>query len=847
MRITALLLVLALPLAARAQTSASALARDLPVTRAVRAASAPTLDGRLDEPAWATATVTHILTQIDPLEGQPATQRTDVRILYDDEALYVGARLHDTGEVSSRLGRRDMHLGDSDWFGVMLDSYHDHRTAFGFDVNPAGVQRDEVKTIEDDDNSWDAVWRVATSVDSGGWTAEYRIPFNQLRFRPDSALTWGVQFERIIGRNHEYAASTFIPKSAPGGVPAYGHLTGLRNLRPGSPLELLPYVVSRAEYVDPGSNPYRGREEYSSSLGLDMRYRVASNLTLNASVNPDFGQVEVDPAVVNLGVYETFFDEKRPFFLEGSEIFDFASENTAGGQMFYSRRIGRQPTLDAPTDAADVSPATTILGAGKLTGKIGGWSVGTLAALTDRETARYRDSTGIDRKFAVEPRTMFLVSRARRELNGGRSMIGGMVTAVHRALGSDVMRAELRSDAETMGMDFRHETADRMWALNGDVAATLVRGSAQSILATQRASNHFFQRPDASHLAVDSAATSLFGYGVGLALDRQGGEHWRGGLAGALTSPGYEVNDLGFGSRTDRVDAEGGIEYNENRPGEHLREWSSELNLRSEHNFAGEPILTRADVDYDLTTLGYWDFRAGLTRQFRSFDDRLTRGGPMAIRPAEWSGGISIGSDGRRAVTADFDVDASRDEAGGWGWELSTGIGFKPSDRWNLEIGPTFSRSFNAVQYLGSENDPAYAPTYGRRYLFAPLSRTEVGLETRFNVAFTPKLSLETYVQPLISTGQFGAPVQLAAARTFDFVDYAGALPGNDFNLRSLRGNSVLRWEWREGSTLFVAWQQSRSEEAGYGDFDFGRDGRTLFGIRPDNIFIVKINYWLSP
>ena len=841
------LFVTFVPLLARAQDSTASAPRHLPVTRAVRIDTPIRLDGRLDEAAWASAPVTPILQQIDPLEGQPASQRTEVRVLYDDEALYVGARLYDTGPITARLGRRDMHLGDSDWFGVMVDSYHDHRTAFGFDVNPAGVQRDEVKTIEDDDNSWDAVWRVATSIDSAGWTAEYRIPFSQLRFRPDSALTWGVQFERIIGRIHEYSASTFIPKSAPGGVPAYGHLVGLRDLDPGSSLELLPYVVSRAEYVDPGANPFRTSSEYSSSFGGDLSYRVASNLTLNASVNPDFGQVEVDPAVVNLGVYETFFDEKRPLFLEGSEIFDFASENTSGGRTFYSRRIGRHPSLDAPTDEADIPTATTILGAAKLTGKIGGWSVGSLAALTNREQARYRDSLGTDRRFVVEPRATYVVTRARRELNGGRSMIGGMVTGVHRALGTDALRNELRAEAATAGMDFRHETQDRMWALDGDVAFTYVRGTASALLDVQRASNHFFQRPDASHLSVDSSATSLSGYGAGLALQRQGGEHWRGGVAAALTSPGYEVNDLGFGSRTDRADVEGELRYRENKPGDVLREWRTDLNVRSEHNFAGEPILTRVDLDYDLTTLGYFEFGASLTRQFRSFDDRLTRGGPMALRPAQWSGRVSFGTDERRSVTGDLDVDGSRDEAGGWGWEVRTELGLKPSDRWSLEIGPTFSRELNVAQYLTSASDATYSPTYGRRYLFAPLLRTELGVETRFNIAFTPKLSLETYVQPLISTGDFGAPKQLVAARSYDFVPYAGSLPSRDFNLRSLRGNSVLRWEWREGSTLYVAWQQSRSAELPFGDFDLERDSRHLFAIRPDNIFVVKMSYWLTP
>ena len=847
MRSALLFLLTVVPCAARAQAAASGATADLPVTRAVRIGTAIQLDGRLDESAWAAAPVTPILRQIEPLEGQAASQRTEVRVLYDDEALYIGARLYDTGPITARLGRRDMRLGDSDWFGVMLDSYHDHRTAFGFDVNPAGVQRDEVKTIEHDDNSWNAVWRVATSVDSAGWTAEYRIPFSQLRFRPDSALTWGVQFERIIGRDHEYAASTFIPKSEPGGVPAYGHLVGLHDLDPGSSLELLPYVVSRAEYVDPGANPFRTTSEYSSSFGGDLSYRVASNLTLNASVNPDFGQVEVDPAVVNLGVYETFFQEKRPLFLEGNEIFDFASENTSGGQSFYSRRIGRQPSLGAPTDAADLPTATTILGAAKLTGKIGAWSVGSLAALTNREVARYRDSLGSDRRFIVEPRATYLVTRARRELNGGRSMIGGMVTGVHRALVTDSLRSDLRSEAGMAGLDFRHQTQDRMWALDGDVAFTYVRGTPAAMLGVQRASNHFFQRPDASHLSVDSAATSLSGYRSGLSLQRQGGEHWRGGVAAALTSPGYEVNDLGFGSRTDRADVEGELRYRENRPGDVLREWRTNLKLRSEHNFAGEPIMTRADVNYGFTTLGYFDVHTSLTRQFRSFDDRLTRGGPMALRPAKWSGSISLGTDGRRSVTGDAHVSASREDAGSWSWALHTQLGLKPSDRWSLSFGPTFSRNFNVAQYLTSLDDASYTPTYGRRYLFAPLSRTELGVETRFNVAFTPTLSLETYVQPLISTGDYGAPKQLVAARRFDFTPWPDTLASGDFNLRSMRGNSVLRWEWREGSTLYVAWQQSRRMAMPFGDFDLERDGRKLFAIRPDNIFVVKMSYWLAP
>jgi hypothetical protein len=378
----------AIAVQARAQGSSG---QDRPVTvsRAARLSGDIRLDGHLSEAAWAGAPVTGGFTQIEPDEGQPATQKTEVRVLYDDAALYVGVRLHDNGPITGRLGRRDMPLGDSDWFGLAIDSYHDHRTAFVFDVNPAGVRRDEIKTIDVDDNSWDPVWNVAVTVDSAGWTAEYRVPFSQLRFSRADVQTWGIQFERMIGRRAEYSVSTFSPRSERGGVPRYGHLEGLQSIVAGKRLEVLPYVVGRAEYVDPGTNPFRTDHDKFSSAGLDVLLRATTNLTVNATFNPDFGQVEVDPAVVNLGVYETFFEEKRPFFIEGNEIFDFGADGTSGGQMFYSRRIGRSPTLFAPSPAADAPTATTILGAAKLSGKLGGWSVGILEAVTDRESARY--------------------------------------------------------------------------------------------------------------------------------------------------------------------------------------------------------------------------------------------------------------------------------------------------------------------------------------------------------------------------------------------------------------------------------------------------------------------------
>jgi hypothetical protein len=821
--------------------------RPITISRAVRTNAPIQLDGRLNEPGWASAPVTDSFTQIDPEEGRPASQRTEVRVMYDDAFLYIGARLHDTGRITGRLGRRDMDFGDSDWFGVMIDSYLDHRTAFGFDVNPAGVRHDEIKTIDVDDYSWDPVWEAATTVDSAGWTAEYRIPFSQLRFSGAREQVWGVQFERIIGRNREYAVSTFIPKSIRGGVPQYGHLLGVEDIRPGKRIEVLPYTVQRASYVDPGTNPYRDKPDLGTEVGLDLLYRVSSNLTLNAAFNPDFGQVEVDPAVVNLGVYETFFDEKRPFFIEGSEIFGFGAAGTSGGQIFYSRRIGRAPSLSPPPGPNDMPTATTILGATKLSGKVGGWSLGILEAVTAEEEARFQNTAGGTERFPVEPLANYFVGRARREWRGGQTYFGGILTSVHRNLTIAPQKDALHRAAYAGGMDFRHEFAGRGWALNGDVELSRVEGSNNAIIATQRRSNHFFQRPDADHLNVDSSATSLNGYSANLRLTKQGGTHWRGFIGSAFTSPTYEVNDLGFAVRTDRRDFAAGVTYLENRPGPLWRRWQVNTNVRAERNFDWQSILNVVGMNWFFQTLGYWGISGNVQHFLKAYDDRLTRGGPLALRPRQWSGNLSVSSDGRKPVTFVAFAGGQDLEFGGWTYNVGTEVGIKTSSRWNLTAGPNFSRAYTPAQFVQSVADPSATATFGRRYIFAPLRQTSVGLETRFNFTFSPTLSLETYAQPLLSSADYGEAKQFVAPKTYNFAPYSGQVPSLDFNLRSLRGNAVLRWEWREGSTLYVAWQQQRSDFQPYGDFDFGRDRRALFGTRPDNIFLVKMNYWLNP
>ena len=845
------LLLLLIARGASAQESAATadhMAR--PIAQAVRAGGAISIDGELDEAAWQQAPLIDDFTQVDPEEGQPVSQRTEVRILFDDDALYIGARLHDDGAVTTRLGRRDMPLLDADWFGVVIDSYHGHRTGYVFDVNPSGVQRDAVKSMtsggESDDNSWDAVWDVATSVDDGGWTAEYRIPFSQLRFNPAESMVWGLQLERLIGRNREYAVTSFTPKSERGGIPTYGHLAGLGGLSAGERLELLPYAVARGEYVDPGANPFRTDSEHALSAGLDALYRVTSDMTLNATINPDFGQVEVDPAVINLGVYETFFEEKRPFFIEGGEIFGFGGGNT--GNLFYTRRVGRQPQMPPPTAQADVPVSTTILGAAKLSGRTaGGWSLGVMEAITAREEATFRTSTG-DETMTVEPLTNYLVTRARRDMRGGRSALGGMLTMTHRDLDDPTLDSFLRSSAYAIGIDGRHEWADRRWILYGNVALSHIRGTPSAMLAVQTAPNHYFQRPDADHLEIDADVTSMTGLSALLALGRQAGEHWRGEVQVATTTPKYEINDLGFNYRTDRRDGQLTVSYLEQQPGSFWRNYSVTGRTRFEGNYDNEMIANWLTLATTWRHLSYWQVHGSFTHSLRANDDRLTRGGPIAVRPSTTSGFLLFSSDPRRELTWGLVLEGERNEFDGWYWAVGPEIGIKTSPRWNLTLVPQFSRAGIVAQYVATVPDAGYTPTFGSRYVFAPLDQTTFAMETRFNYTFNPRLSFELYAQPLISSGAYGDAVYLTAPKTYDFAAYTGSVPDRDFNLRSLRGTAVLRWEWRPGSTFYAAWQQSRADyAAGVDNFDFSRDREALFEAQPDNIFVLKASYWFTP
>jgi len=853
-----------------APAAAQQTAPEPPQAAATRTTLPIRVDGALDDVAWQAATPITGFRQLDPQEGQPATERTEVRVLYDDGALYIGARMHDRQPVRSRLGRRDMGMSASDWLTVILDSNHDHRTAVGFEVNPAGVRRDQTRSANGEDDSWDPVWEAETSVTDSGWVAEMRIPFSQMRFSGAAVQTWGLQVERQIARNQEFSVWSFTPRDQPGGIPRFGHLAGLERIPTGKRLEVLPYVVSRAENVERGANPFREDREYGADAGVDLKYRLSSNMTLDATVNPDFGQVEVDPAVVNLTAFETQFQERRPFFVEGSEIFRFGGDGT--NLAFYSRRIGRPPTLVPNVTARDVSTTSRILGAVKLSGRTqGGWSVGVLDAVTRREEVRFRlPGNDQDQRRTAEPLTNFFVGRARRETRAGQTAVGGFVGAVNRNLDTDALQTSLRGAAYSGGVDLFHQWAQRTWTLTGFLAGSHVRGDEAAIRSTQLLPYHYFARPDADHLRLDSALTSLSGFAGAVQVSRQMGRHWNAYSRLNTISPGYEVSDLGFQRRADRIDAEVGGSYGETRPGKVLRRYSAYASALVEHNYGWENISNRIFGGGNVQFLNYWSAYASLSTSLPgTLDDRLTRGGPAARRTGFSSINAGVSTDPRKKVIGEVGAYYQRDGAGGNASELYTGVTLRPAPHWELSMGPSLSRSHSVAQYLMTVPDALATETFGARYVFASLDQTAVALETRLNYTFTPALSLQVYAQPFIASGDYGPSKQLARPRSFEFLVYGqdigevvdgqiypngrgtGALSfpvvEPDFNLRSLRGNAVLRWEWRPGSTLYLAWQQNRSDFQPFGDFDFSRDADGLFSAAPDDVFLIKVSYWLNP
>jgi hypothetical protein len=869
-----------------------------PVTQAVQRIGAIQVDGKLDEAAWKSATPITEFTQSDPQEGKPATQRTEVRILFDDDALYVGARMFDSlgaKGVATRLVRRDQAGDGTDLFQVIFDTFHDHQGRARFEINPSGVRNDALGSGQQNpDPSWDPIYEGAASIDSLGWNAELRIPFSQLRYPRSAAQTWGMQIRRFRVKNAEIDNWAFWLKTQACGPNCFGHVEGLQIHAVPQRVELLPYVLSRASYVKPAvtGDPFHTGHAYDVRAGVDLKYLLTSNLTLDATINPDFGQVEVDPAVVNLSAFETFFPEKRPFFVANSGAFDFGGfscffcSNTSSLPTFYSRRIGRAPQGLADGTYVDVPENSTILGAAKITGKsAGGASIGVLDAVTRREFAAVIDTVGGRHEFEteVEPLTNYAVGRVKHDYRGGNLVVGGIATSVLRSLGDSLLGTRLSKHAETLGGDLNFAWKNRTYNLLASFEESHVSGSPLAMQRLQQSSARYFQRPDRkggsnsflSSDKFDPNATSLAGYGGYARVAKEAG-NWIWESALNFRSPGFEVNDIAFLTRADFVMANANIGRLWTKPGRFYRDMTFLLGGQQQYNYDADRTDAQAQVFFAQTLPNYWFYQTFYIYHPVVLDDRATRGGPVVERPGYHYVYLFVGSDNRKPVAFQTNLDYGRSIGdAGYSYDVNETVTIRPRPNISISLVPAYSYSKGSQQYVTTIDDPFATDFYGKRYVFSNLLQQTVSMETRLDVTFTPDLTLQLYAQPFISSGaysafkEFDAPRQIHktaygagkgtisvtgndASRTYT-IDPDGSGPSSpftlanpDFNFRSLRGTAVLRWEYRPGSTLFFVWNQVRSDAVSVGDFDFTRDRQALFSAHPDNVFVVKMNYYLG-
>ncbi|MFW6039760.1 MAG: DUF5916 domain-containing protein, partial [Gemmatimonadota bacterium] len=863
--------------------AASAAAQTTPATAGSKVAVADSrlgasadidVDGELDEPVWRSARWIDDFRQKDPDIGAAPTQRTEVAFAYDDDALYIAGRMHDTEphRILDQVTRRDQG-GRTDIVLFSFDTYGDRRTAYTFAVTAAGSRSDWYHPRDreyDRDHTFDPIWEAATRLDSTGWTVEARIPFSQLRFN-DGVDQWGLNINRWMPGRQEDLYWIVVPREEPGWSSQMGRLAGLSGVQPRRRLEVSPYVAGdlalTSDALVNAADPFASGSEFTGRVGADLKYGIGPNLTLDATVNPDFGQVEADPAIVNLSAFETFFPERRPFFTEGANLL-------SGGNLpgyFYSRRIGTAPHGAAAGDYREVPDVTTILGAAKLTGRLGsGLSIGAIGALTAPETATTFDTAGgTFGETRVEPTTGYGVVRLQQEVGASRSTFGLMGTAVTRRFsGDDPTRGILATNAFTGGGDFNLRLDGGMYEISGHAGLSYVEGSAGAIESVQRSSAHYFQRPDQNHVNLDPTRTSLLGGTAALRIEKTGGEHWLWNAGVWGDTPELELNDIGRLNRADDLQSWAALTYRETTPGELFRNYSVRVGGQSGWNFGGVRTGTNVNATLNGQFTSYWSANLRVNHDFDAMDDRLTRGGPRMGRAAFQSVSASVSNPNTSSVRVSL--------GGFWGnmnhgddYNVSLDVTFYPTDQLRVSLSPEYRRDTNRRQFYDFE-DRSDDRTFGTRYVFSTIEQSEISLPIRMNYAFHPELSLELWAQPFAASGRFSEFGELPEAAAFDLRTYgtggttieeaadpeSGArfytvtdgadeftLPDRNFNRLSFRSNLVMRWELRPGSTLFLVWQQNLSQSTTDGSYVRPGDLLDVFGAPGRNVLALKMSY----
>jgi len=850
--------------------------RNIEIPRSIHATEVKTgtinLDGSLDESIWQNVNFTSNFTQRDPHEGNPSSEKTKVAFVYDGEALYIGARMYsdDPSDINAVLARRD-NPANSERLIVSLDTYLDRRTAYSFAVTAAGVRidyyqpRDEM-SHHSRDYSYDPVWSAKTHMDSLGWTAEMRIPFTQLRYSEKPKQQWGLNINRYIPTRNEDDFWVLIPKDETGWASKFGLLDNIKGISQHQRIEFLPYIANDAliNGTTDANNPFSKKVEWNPRLGGNFELGLGPNLTLDATVNPDFGQVEADPAQVNLSAFETSFDEKRPFFTKGQQLLQ-----GGGAHYFYSRRIGASPSYHPDADYVDMKKNTSILEATKLTGRLpSGLSVGGLAALTGREFAdlKYMNTNATDH-VEVEPLTGYGVTRLQQEFGPYSSTAGFILTGVRRDLSrSTALSKRLTKQAYTGASDWNLRFLEGKYVLRGDAGFSYVSGDPEAITRIQKTSAHYFQRPDASHVHLDTTRTSLSGYRGSLEFAKRSGEHWLWSLRGETESPEFELNDIGIMRSTDQIQFRGEVRYRENTPTDWYQEYDFNLQHNSSWNYGGTSTDDQFEFQASITWPNFWGNDLQLRYDMPTLDDRMTRGGPLMGRPRHWGIGVNLFTDRGANTNARMFFDYDKDSFGGYRVKLNGDLEFRTGGRWEFTISPYAQRRTDARQYITTLDNGPQA-TFGNRYIFSFIDRTRISTQFRINYAFNPDLSIELYAEPFTASGNYYKPGELPKPRSSDLRFYgedgttktkkAGGnylvtengqsfeVPDPDFLVHSFRSNLVIRYQWRPGSTFYLVWQQNKFAREDTDVFVKPGDLVNALGETGQNMLAIKFTYWI--
>lgn len=835
------------------------------------------IDGAMDEEAWSTLDWATNFTQASPYSGEAPTHQTAFKILYDDNNLYVLVRAYDDHPelIEKRLTRRD-HM-DGDWIFFGIDSYDDNLTSFNFGVTSTGSQIDfAISNDERRDWSWNAVFYSKVSIDNEGWLAEFKIPLSQIRFSEQHEQRWGFQIRRNVFRDQERSTWIYIPKGVNGDVSQWGELNGIYDVKPRLEVELIPYIVTKVENFEAEEgNPFKTGTSEGLSMGLDGKVSVSNDFTLNFTINPDFGQVEADPSQVNLSAFESFFREQRPFFIEGKSIFDY-SASIGGGQMrhdglFYSRRIGRRPHYSPDLEDEEYSKTpnqTKILGAFKLSGKTRkGLSVGIMESITPVTYAQISSPSG-DRKEVVEPLTNYFLARVQQDLNKGNTTFGGAFTATNRDINDDHL-SFLPTSAYSGGFDFNHYMKDRTFEIAAKMFFTHILGSEEAITELQESSARYYQRPDVTHVNVDTSLTSFSGYGGGIRFGKVGGGRLRYGTMLNFRSPGLHINDMGYIRNVDEINLIQWGGYNWYDPFSIFNRLSLNSSIWTGWDFAGTNLYKGFELSVHSEFKNFWGFNMGINLDGNYRNRFALRGGPAIVLPGGKSVHFNFRTDSRKKLRIFFN---SFQNFGRFSHTRSQNynlnISYRATAALSLSLRPNYNIRKNEMQYVETVtvNDQ-------NEYIVGRIDSKQFGISLRADFSLSPYLSVQYYAQPFIYAGKYSNFKRIVNGVASKFEDRYHAFTGTEisldqeeneylvdmnrngntdftmsnpnFNFFQLNSNLVIRWEYARGAALYFVWSQGRTGSDETGDFNFGNDIDALFDVKPHNVFLLKFSYRL--